>query len=274
MQKDLNTCIFDNKHYQKQKKRKNDFILFYRHNQLLLKRAGDDYLIPERGDFGICNESPLYLFSINSKPYFGLIYSDIFQTPFEYHDIFYLRNLVNKELAWIGSLGFQLMNWYNNNRYCGRCGSKTELNKEERSIFCPDCKLVQFPKISPAVIVAITCQNKILLIKGKNYKSKSFTHVAGYVDVGESFEETAKREVKEEVGLDIRNLRYFKSQPWPFSSSLMLGFTAEADENQQLVLEKDEIEEARWFDRDKLPDDLISATISGELLDAFGKGIF
>jgi NAD+ diphosphatase len=113
-----------------------------------------------------------------------------------------------------------------------------------------------------------------LLIKCKNYRSKSFTHVAGYVDVGESIEETVRREVKEEVGLDIINLKYFNSQPWPFTSSLMAGFTAEADENQQIIIDEDEIEEARWFERDKLPIRSGGAGISGELLDAFERGIF
>ena len=174
----------------------------------------------------------------------------------------------------MGSVGYQLMNWHNNNRYCGRCGSKTILKKEERATVCPGCSLVTFPKISPAVIVAITCNNKILLAKGKNYKGDFYALIAGYVDVGETIEETVVREVKEEVGLDIRNLKYYKSQPWPFSASLMLGFTAEADDTQPIILDENEIKEAGWFSRDNLPAHVSGISISGDLITALENGVF
>jgi NAD+ diphosphatase len=166
------------------------------------------------------------------------------------------------------------MTWYNTNRFCGRCGSRTELRKDERAIVCPGCGLVIYPKVTPAVIVAITCNNKILLAKGKHYRGDFYALIAGYVDVGESIEETVVREVKEEVGLDIRNLKYYKSQPWPFSASLMLGFTAEADDNQPIVIDENEISEAGWFTRGNLPTYASSISISGDLIEAFEKGIF
>ena len=166
------------------------------------------------------------------------------------------------------------MTWYNNNKYCGRCGSKTELKKEERATVCPDCNLVIFPRISPAIIVAITCNNKIVLARGKNYKGDFYALIAGYVDIGESIEETVVREVKEEIGLDVWNLKYYKSQPWPFSGSLMLGFTAEADDAQPIVIDENEIKEAGWFVRGNLPPHASSVSISGDLIAAFEKGIF
>ena len=251
-----------------------DFLLCYWDNQILLKKAGDDYEIPRKKDFVEIKESPIYLFSIDSNHCFGLVESDIYHPSFEFHDISILRNLKNKEFAWIGSVGHQLMTWYNNNRYCGRCGSKTVLKKDERAVVCPECNLVIFPKILPAVIVAITCNNKILLSKGKNYKGDFYALIAGYVDVGESIEETVVREVKEEVGLDIKNLKYYKSQPWPFSASLMLGFTAEADDTQQIIIEEKEITEAGWFARGNLPAHASNISISGDLIAAFEKSIF
>ena len=166
------------------------------------------------------------------------------------------------------------MTWRNNNSFCGKCGSKMELKKDERAIVCPQCNLVTFPKISPAVIVAITCNNKILLAKGKNYRGDFYALIAGYVDVGESIEETVIREVKEEVGLDIKNLKYYKSQPWPFSASLMLGFVAEADDTQPIIIDEKEIKEARWFPRDNLPPHASNISISGDLIEAFEKGVF
>ncbi len=274
MLNEISPGIFDNTYFHDHEIGDEDFLLCYRDNQVLLKKTVDDYEIPRKRDFTGRVESPVYLFSINSIDCFGWIGSDLNHPTFEFHDIFILRNLKNKEFAWIGSVGHQLMTWHNNNRYCGRCGSKTELKKEERATICPICNLVIFPKISPAVIVAITCNNKILLAKGKNYKGDFYALIAGYVDVGESIEETVIREVKEEVGLDVWNLKYCKSQPWPFSGSLMLGFTAEADDTQPIIIEENEIKEAGWFTRGNLPPHASGVSISGDLIAAFEKGIF
>ena len=271
---EISPSLFDNKYFNYQEVVDDDFLLCYRDNEVLLKKSGDDYEIPRKSDFIESIESPVYLFSINSNHCFGIAESQVSHASFEFHDIFILRNLKNKELAWMGSVGHQLMTWHTNNQYCGRCGSKTELKKEERATVCPKCNLVNYPKISPAIIVAITCNNKILLAKGRHYKGDFYSLVAGYVDIGESIEETVVREVKEEVGLDIKNLKYFKSQPWPFSASVMLGFTAEADDAQQIVIEEAEIKEAGWFERGNLPLHSSGVSISGVLIDAFEKGIF
>jgi NAD+ diphosphatase len=266
--------IFFNKSFQYHEICDEDFLLCYRDNQVLLKKSEDDYQIPRRKDFIEIKESPVYLFSTGSNHFFGSVESGLYQPPLEFHDIFTLRCLKNREFAWFGSLGYQLMTWYNNNKYCGRCGSRTELKKEELAVECPECNQVIFPKILPAVIVAITCNNKILLAKGRHYKGDFYALIAGYVDAGESIEETVEREVKEEVGLNIRNLKYYKSQPWPFSSSLMLGFTAEADDSQQIIIDEKEIMEAGWFSRERLPPHASEISISGDLIAAFEKGIF
>ena len=274
MLNEISPNIFDNNYIHYHEIGDEDFLLCYRDNQVLLKKSGEDYEIPRKKDFIESIETSVYLFSINSNHCFGIVETHANHASLEFHDIFVLLNLKSKELAWIGTVGHQLMTWHNNNRYCGRCGSKTEIKKDERALVCLECNLVTFPKISPAIIVAITCKNKILLAKGKNYKGDFYALIAGYVDVGESIEETVIREVKEEVGLDIKNLKYYKSQPWPFSSSLMLGFTAEADDTQQIIIDEKEIKEAGWFARDNLPARASSVSISGDLIDAFEKGIY
>ncbi len=141
MLNEISPGIFDNKYIHDQEIADDDFLLCYRDNQVLLKKSGDDFEIPRKRDFNESIESPLYLFSINSYHCFGVFESQVNPGSFEFHDIFMLRNLKNIEFAWIGSVGYQLMTWYNNNRYCGRCGSKTELKKDERAIVCPECKL-------------------------------------------------------------------------------------------------------------------------------------
>lgn len=271
---ELNPGIFNSKYIYELDPNDNDLLLCYRDNQVLLKKSVDDYEFPRRKDFKKCAEPPVYLFSINSDHCFGLVNPQLDDATFEYQDVFVLRNIRSKELAWIGSVGHQLMSWLNNNKYCGRCGARTELKKDERATVCASCGLINFPKISPAVIVAITCNNRILLAKGKNYKGDFYALIAGYVDIGETIEETVAREVKEEVGLDIKNLKYYKSQPWPFSGSLMLGFTAEADDTQPIVIDDTEIKEAGWFSRGNLPSHASAVSISGDLIAAFEKGDF
>jgi len=271
---EISPSLFDNKYFNYNEIVDDDYLLCYRDNEVLLKKSGDEYEIPRKSDFAENIEAPVYLFSINSNHCFGISESQVNHDSFEFHDIFILRNLKNKELAWMGSVGHQLMTWYTNNQYCGRCGTKTEFKKEERASVCPNCSLVNYPKISPAIIVAITCNNKILLAKGRHYKGDFFSLIAGYVDIGESIEETVAREVKEEVGLDIKNLKYFKSQPWPFSASVMLGFTAEADDAQPIVIEEAEIKEAGWFERGNLPLHSSGVSISGVLIAAFENGVF
>lgn len=274
MLNEINPSIFENKYLHDYEISDADFLLCFSGDRVLLNKSGEDYKIPRKGDFSMNIESPVYLFSINSQHYFGLINSKINHVTFEFQDVFNLHNLKNKELAWIVLVGYQLMIWYDNNKFCGKCGEKTQLKTDERAIICPTCNLTTYPKISPAIIVAITCNNKILLIKGKNYKSRLFTLVAGFVDIGESIEETVVREVKEEVGLDIKNLRYYKSQPWPLSSSLMLGFIAETDDTQTIIIDEKEIEEVGWFARGNLPIKAEGVSISGELIAAFEKCIF
>ena len=271
---ELGQGIFDNTFLDNPEMREDDYLLCYNENQVLLKPSGNSFEIPRKRDYSGRIETVVFLFTIHNKHCFGLSAAKVNDPGMDFHDIFTLRNLPNQEHAWIGSIGFQLMTWYTNNKYCGRCGSETVRRKEERSVICPVCQLVEYPKISPAVIVAITCNDKILLAKGKNYKGDFYALIAGYVDAGESIEETVVREVKEEVGLDIKNLKYYKSQPWPFSSSLMLGFTAEADDTQPIVIDEKEIKEAGWFTRGELPPHASGISISGHLIEAFEKGIF
>jgi NAD+ diphosphatase len=119
--------------------------------------------------------------------------------------------------------------------------------------------------------VAILCNDKILLAQGVSFRSSFYSLVAGYADIGESLEDAVVREVKEEVGLDIKNIRYYKSQPWPFSGSMMIGFIAEADDTQPISIDKKEIINAAWFTRGNLPIHPVAISIAGEIIEKFEK---
>ncbi len=268
-------CIFDNTYDGLREVKEDDFILCYRENMILLKDSGNQSEIPLYRDIeNISGHHLRFLFCLNSHNCFLLHEYPVEKGPLTYQDVWLLRSSYKKEHAWIGAVGLQLMNWYENHKFCGKCGAKTELKNNERAIYCPVCHHSVYPNISPAVIVAITCNDKILLARGKHYKGDFYALIAGYVDIGESLEEAVIREVKEETGLEIKNIRYYKSQPWPFSGSMMIGFFAEADDTHALKINKDEIEEAAWFTRGNLPPRSSNISISGDLIDAFEKRAF
>ena len=240
-----------------------------------MKTSGDVLEIPLKKDFSDFSDETEYtfLFTLNDVPCF-LIWDDLKadNPDFIYREINFFRTIRQQELAWISIVGFHLMNWYSQNKFCGKCGTGTQQKPDERAIICPACGTVVFPKISPAIIVAIICNNKILLARNSNFPGNWYSLIAGYADVGESLEEALTREVKEEVGLDIKNIRYYKSQPWPLSGSMMIGFIAEADENQPISIDNKEISEAAWFARGNLPKYSLNLSIAGEMIEKFEKG--
>ena len=253
----------------------NDYILHYNEKSLLLKINGDEFQLPTKKDVSDILDitERTFLFSLNGVRCF-LVWNAtrLIDDRFVYKEINSFRTLNPREIAWICIVGFQLNNWYLENKFCGKCGTKTAEKPDERAIICPNCSTVVFPKISPAIIVAILCKDKILLAHNSNFEQKRYSLVAGYVDVGETLEETVMREVKEEVGLDVKNIRYYKSQPWAFSGSMMIGFTAEADDTQPIRPDNVEITEADWFSRENLPNHPPKISIAGEMIDKFEKG--
>ena len=253
----------------------NDYILHYNEKSLLLKINGDEFQLPTKKNVSdiLDTTESTFLFSLNGVRCF-LVWNAtrLIDDRFVYKEINSFRTLNPREIAWICIVGFQLNNWYLENKFCGKCGTKTAEKPDERAIICPNCSTVVFPKISPAIIVAILCKDKILLAHNSNFEQKRYSLVAGYVDVGETLEETVMREVKEEVGLDVKNIRYYKSQPWAFSGSMMIGFTAEADDTQPIRPDNVEITEADWFSRENLPNHPPKISIAGEMIDKFKKG--
>jgi NAD+ diphosphatase len=250
----------------------NDYVLHYKDNKLLLKTSGDQFDIPRKKDIpGFTgNTEGTFLFTLNDVSCF-LVWDcpNTDSNGLVYQEISFFRTLNQKEIAWVSILGFQLMNWYSQNKFCGKCGAQAIEKSDERAIICPSCGTTVYPKISPAIIVAIVCNDKILLAHNSNFRDNWYSLIAGYADVGESLEETVMREVKEEVGLDVKNIRYYKSQPWPYTGSMMIGFFAEADDTQPISVDNIEITDAAWYTRDNLPNHPTSISIAGELIEKF-----
>ena len=188
-----------------------------------------------------------------------------------YCEIGVIRTLPYEKSALIAAC-WHLWSWYSVNRFCGRCGSKNEPAQTERALRCPSCGRMLFPMIAPAVIVAITCGDQILLAQNARSTYKHHALIAGYVEVGETLEHAVEREVKEETGLDIQNLRYLGNQPWGMSGSHMFAFHATASTDQPIRIQESELTEARWFDRSELKPRGQLVSIASELIERFRLG--
>jgi NAD+ diphosphatase len=185
-----------------------------------------------------------------------------------------LRNLYGQvdETAWtIACRAVQLIEWDRTHRYCGRCATATEPSTNDRSRKCPNCGLLAYPRLAPAVITLVTRGDEALLGRGVNFPMPMYSCLAGFVEPGETLEEAVTREVFEEVGVRIGNLRYVRSQPWPFPHSLMIGFRAEW-ESGEIVCDPAEISDAQWFTRDALPMVPPTMSIAGRLIEAWRRG--
>jgi NAD+ diphosphatase len=162
----------------------------------------------------------------------------------------------------------QLVDWAATSRYCGRCGTATERVASERCMRCPACGFMAYPRIAPAIIVLVRRGQDALLARGARFPAAFYSTLAGFAEVGETLEETLAREVLEEVGVEVKNARYFGSQPWPFPHSLMIGFMAEWAAGE-IKVDGKEILEARWFRPDALPPVPPPISIARRLIDAW-----
>lgn len=176
------------------------------------------------------------------------------------------------EQLWIqAGRAIQIFDWRRQHRFCGRCGTAAIEEPREPAMLCPACGLRNYPRLAPAVIVAVTNGNEILLGRARRFPDGMYSTLAGFVEPGETLEDAARREVFEETGITVGGIRYFGSQPWPFPHSLMIGFAAEAL-NRVIQLNDGELEDARWFHADCLPLLPDRMSIARRLIDAFSTG--
>ncbi len=150
-------------------------------------------------------------------------------------------------------------------RFCPHCGGRNHLNGAQLAMQCLDCRTLHYPRIFPCIIVAVRRDRQILLAQHKRHQDSMYTVIAGFVEVGETLEQCVVREVKEETGIDVSNIKYFGSQPWAFSSSLMIGYTADYA-GGEISIDRSELEDARWFELDNLPNLAPEGTIARALI--------
>jgi NAD+ diphosphatase len=273
-----------------------DIILVYSGKAgILTMLMNGDYVLPRLSDIKelLGDEGLYYLFSIDNTGYYQAELqedvnerisfvkttdddppeSELYNGKYIYMSIHRFRELNPVLMVFAGATGFHIRNWRETVKYCGCCGAPTEPSAAERAFVCTKCGYTAYPQVAPAVIVAVINKDKILLVRNlRRPKNVRLELVSGYVEVGESFEHAVHREVLEEVGLRVKNIRFYKDQPWGISGAHMIGCVAEVDGDDTVIRQEDEISEAKWYSRDEIPEYRNRLSVGSEMILKFKEG--
>lgn len=260
--------------YRPVKPEKESYVIVCKQNSILIKESEHEIAFPTFGEMECWNErlyeDYTYLFSIDQHRFYYI--KDVsWEKLTEYHmePVSNFRTLQPQYMAFAGITGAQLIRWYESRQFCGRCGAKMVHDGKERMMRCETCGLMEYPKICPAVIVGLTDGNRILMSKYAGRAYKKYALLAGFAEIGETIEETVRREVMEEVGLQVKNIRFYKSQPWSFSDTLLMGFYCELDGEDKITLDREELALAEWFEREDIPDMENDVSLTNEMIRYF-----
>jgi len=249
------------------------YTFYIRNDSVLITIDGDSVSIPQASKNDLKKISSRFKEQVgvfDNKPCYAIEAAEDFPVTqsSRFEKIRSLYGRIPDELFHLTGKASHLVYWTGNNIFCGRCGSPTEKSNEEISRICTQCGNIIFPRLSPAVIVAIVNGNSILLARANRPGFVFHSVIAGFVSPGESLEECVHREILEEVGIKVKNIRYFGSQAWPFPDSLMIGFTAEHLEGE-IKIDQKEIAEAAWFIKESMPEIPGKLSIARKLIDWF-----
>ena len=262
-------------HYEEQSPAAEDWMLVYRDGKVLCRFENEKIYFPKVKEITQEEQNVTYLFTISEERFFLLkngLDGELEGYGWEKPVIF--RNARPQYRGFAGITGMQLFDWYRSNKFCGRCGKKMVPDHKERMVHCEFCGNTVYPKICPGVIVAVTNGNKILLTKYAPTpgRTANYALVAGFTEIGETLEETVQREVMEEVGLKVKNIHYYKSQPWSFSSTLLCGFFCEVDGDTDITLDTEELSVGEWFEREDIPMEDDGVSLTREMIGVFKAG--
>ncbi|MBR3333616.1 MAG: NAD(+) diphosphatase [Clostridia bacterium] len=226
----------------------NDYILLFDDDGRLFVKIQDGRICFTTGR-DVSVKETVYLFSVNQTPFFLSTGTEkVPLSGFEYRTVRELRDLSQGTEVFAAFTAYHLWKWYAENRYCGKCGGTNGYHQTERALQCRQCGHVIYPRINPAVIVGVTKGDSLLITR---YRT-GYAHnalVAGFTEIGETAEQTVQREVMEETGVRVKNIRYYKSQPWGMAQDLLLGFFCEADRDGEIHMDANELKYAEWVNR-------------------------
>ena len=245
----------------------------YLGNQILVARDENGAEVPAVRDprqVGLTTLREQYLGELDGQHCFAAEVEDPTPPPrgMEWSGLRAVYGALDDTLFALAGRAFQIVDWDRSHQFCGRCGTGTVLKEGERSRVCPSCAQLHYPRIAPAVMVLVRRGPEFLLARSPHFPPGMYSALAGFTEPGETLEQTIVREVQEEVGLEIKNIRYFASQPWPFPHSLMIAFHADYADGE-ITPDPTEIEAADWFSLERLPERMPSTiSISRRLIDA------
>ena len=215
----------------------------------------------------------VYVFSIDDEKYF-LSLKDEKLNGFDLYSMRDLRALdlrENKDI-FIAYTAYHLYHWYTTSVYCGKCGHKLVHSENERAMVCKECGNVIYPRINPAVIIGVKNKDRLLLTKYREGYA-NYALVAGFTEFGETLEETVQREVMEETGLKVKNITYYKSQPWGIASDILAGFYCEVDGDDTIRMDENELKYAQWVKREDIILQPKPYSLTNEMMDRFKRGL-
>ena len=267
--------------YRPQKPKTSDRVMIYRERSFFAIKKEGRIRYPQWSELPaeIQKAAYTYLFSIDDTGYYLLekeaaeaAAETLMQSDgFAFWPIQEFRTVKPKELAFAGITGYQLKSWYDSRRFCGRCGHPMRPDEKERMMYCDVCGQMEYPKICPAVIVAVTDHDRIVLTKYAGREYTKYALIAGFAEIGEPIEDTVRREVMEEVGLKVKSIRYYKSQPWSFSDTLLMGFVCELDGDDQIRLDHEELSVGEWVKREDVPANEPDISLTREMMWKFRR---
>lgn len=242
-------------------------------NKLLVRPEGNVSQIPNLislTEIGLEPVRTQFLGTLNEQPCYSaeLPKDAIAPNGMSLQGLRELYGTLDEQLYALSGRAIQILEWDRTHQYCGHCATPTIQLSHERAKRCPKCGLVNYPRLSPAIIVLVSRGEELLLARAPRFPPGMYSLLAGFVEPGESLEETVVREVREEVGIEVKDIHYFGSQPWPFPNSLMIGFTA-TYASGDIVIEPQELVDAAWFSKHNLPQVPPKLSIARKLIDSF-----
>lgn len=245
----------------------------FRGNQLLLHLETSSVRLPRLRDLDelkISVQGQHYLGQLNGQPCYAVELAEDTIPPqgMAFQGLRQVYERLDEDLFGVAGRAVQIVEWDRTHRFCGRCGLALQPREKERTKECPHCGLLHFPRLAPAVIVLVERGHELLMARSRHFAPGVYSVIAGFVEPGETLEQAVEREVLEEVGIRIKDIRYFGSQPWPFPHSLMIGFTA-TYASGAISINDEEIEDANWFTADNLPGRPGKISIARRLIEWF-----
>ncbi len=251
-----------------------DSLCFVFQGRKALERVQDgSFALPTYRELRAEMKQVFYLFRIDGEEYYLAELEEGAQLPgYDWQDLRKDREKKDKAFHFAETTAYHLSLWYRDNKFCGRCGGETQPDQDERMLRCPRCGNMIYPKIAPAVIVAVTDGERLLMTRYQGREYKGYALIAGFNEIGETAEDTVRREIREEVGLEVKDIRYYGSQPWGTESNLLLGFFARLDGDGTIHMDRQELSQAGWYRREEIPVKPDEYSMTNHMIQAFLRG--